>query len=205
MAKTTQICRLLLMRAGSTEWDEAGRLQGSVDLPLSGPAREGLQQKVAELGQTKLAVVLCGPDEASRETAEAVAVHGGCNVKVVDDLREINLGLWEGMLASEFERRYPRVCRQWLDDPANVVAPEGEGLEEVRERVVSALSREFDRYRKAGAVGVVLRPLVWGLAHCQLRSASTCEFWSGVKEAGWYDWFSVPRTFGRETTPATAK
>ncbi len=204
MAKT-QTCRLLLMRTGSTEWDEAGRLQGSVDLPLSPVAQRGISDQVSALGTTELTVVLTGPDEASQQTAEAVAAQTGCSPKVVDDLREINLGLWEGMLASEFERRYPRVCRQWLDDPASVTAPEGEGLEGVQERVTTALARELDRYRRVGAVGVVLRPFVWGVVNCRLRSASTCQFWSGAKDAGWFEWFSVPRTFGRETTPATAK
>jgi broad specificity phosphatase PhoE len=204
MAKT-QTCRLLLMRTGSTEWDEAGRLQGSVDLPLSAAARQGVNDQIGMLGAAELAVVLTGPDEASRETAEIVAAQTGCSPKVVDELREINLGLWEGMLVSEFERRYPRVCRQWLEDPASVVAPEGEGLEEAQERVVNALAKELDRYRKVGAVGVVLRPLVWGVVNCRLRSTSTCEFWSGAKDAGWFEWFSVPRTFGRQTESATAK
>ena len=137
------------------------------------------------LSGAELAVVVTGPDEASRQTAEALAARAGCGVKVLDDLREINLGLWEGMLASEFERRYPRVCRQWLEDPASVMAPEGENLEEVRERVVGALSRELDRHRKAGPVAAVLRPIVWRVVHCSLRSASTCEMWTGAKEAGW--------------------
>jgi probable phosphoglycerate mutase len=201
MAKI-QTFRLLLVRAGDTEWDEAGRLQGSVDLPLSGAAQRGLEQEISSLQQAQLAVVLCGPDEASRMTAEAVAARTGCGVKVVDDLREINLGLWEGMLASEFERRYPRVCRQWLDDPASVMAPEGEGLEEVRERVITALMRELERHRKAGAVGAVLRPLVWGVVNCWLRAASTCEFWAGAKEAERFEWFDVPRTSGRPQAPA---
>src|SRR5688572_29219178 len=100
MAKT-QTCRLLLMRTGSTEWDEAGRLQGSVDLPLSAAARQGVNDQIGMLGAAELAVVLTGPDEASRETAEIVADQTGCSPKVVDDLREINLGLWEGMLVSE--------------------------------------------------------------------------------------------------------
>lgn len=204
MAKT-QHCRLLLMRSGATDWDEAGRLQGSVDLPLSAGAHAGLGERVALLGTTELAVVLCGPDEASRETAEAIAAQTGCSVKVVDGLREVNMGLWEGMLTSEFEQRYPRVCRQWQEDPASVIAPEGEGWEEVQERVLASLTRELDRYQKVGAVGVVLRPFVWGLVNCRLRSVLTCEFWSGSKDAGWFEWFSVPKTFGRETAPAAAK
>lgn len=149
-----------------------------------------------------MAAVVTGPDEASRQTAEALAAKAGCGVKVVDELREINLGLWEGMLASEFERRYPRVCRQWLEDPASVMAPEGENLEEVRERVMGALSRELDRWRKTGPVAAVLRPIVWRVVYCSLRSVSTCEMWTGAKEAGWYEWFSVPRSPGR--SPATA-
>lgn len=201
MAKT-QTSRLLLVRSGSTEWDDAGRLQGTVDLPLSDSARQGLTAQMEPLAGTELAVVLCGPDEASRETAEALAAQTGCSIKVVDALHEINIGLWEGMLRSEFEHRYPRVCRQWLEDPASVMAPEGENVEEVQERVMGALLREIDRYRKVGAVGLVVRPFVWGVVHCSLRAASWCDFWTGAKESGWYEWFSVPRTMGRQSMPA---
>ena len=102
----------------------------------------------------------------------------------VDELREMNLGLWEGMLAEDFEKRYPRACQKWLDDPASVVAPEGDCLEDVRERVLTAVRREVERQRRVGAVGLVLRPFVWGIVHCWLRSCSLCEFWAEAKEAG---------------------
>jgi len=39
MAKKDQI-DLLLVRSGRTEWEEAGRLQGQADLPLSEAGRE---------------------------------------------------------------------------------------------------------------------------------------------------------------------
>jgi probable phosphoglycerate mutase len=201
MAKT-QTYRLLLVRTGSTEWDDAGRLQGTVDLPLSVSARQGMGGKLDELGSAELSVVLSGPDEASRQTAEALAAKAGCPVRVVDEFQEVNLGLWEGMLVSEFERRYPRVCRQWQEDPASVMAPEGENLEEARDRVLGALMRELERSKKGGAVAAVMRPIVWGVVHCSLRRASTCEFWTGTKEAGWFEWFSVPRSLGRTAAPA---
>lgn len=194
--------RVLLTRTGMTEWDDAGRLQGSVDLPLSGGSRSQLAEHVRVLDGVDLGVVLSGPDEASRETAEQIAEKTGATARVVEDLRDINLGLWQGMLSSEFERRYPRVCRQWQEDPAGVTAPEGEGFEEVRERVTTALMRELDRAKRSGAVGVVLRPFVWGMVHCWLRSASTCELWTGAKDAAWFEWFDVPRVSGRSQAPA---
>ncbi len=201
----SQTIRLLLIKSAGTVWDQAGRLQGGADLPMTPEGKQELHKHLESLRGTELSVVLSSPDEASLETARAVAQMTQCTVKAMDELRDMNLGLWEGMLSSAFEQRYPKACRQWFDDPAAVTAPEGECLEDVRSRVIGTLVNELERYRRVGAIGLVLRPIARRLVQCCLRSTSTCEFWTDSQDADWFQWYDVPRTWRPAAQVASAK
>lgn len=163
MAKSNEI-EVMLIRSAQTEWDEAGRLQGRTDLPLSENASSAFAARaagLAESGGAVPAVVHCGQDEASVQTARLLAsVFGGMPVKVrpVATLGAIDLGLWQGLLAGEIEQRYPRRFRGWQDDPASVAIPEGEVFQDGQARLLTALAKLAE---KAGPspLAVVLRPL----------------------------------------------
>jgi broad specificity phosphatase PhoE len=194
MAKTTEI-RVLLMRTGETEWENAGRIAGSSDVPLSEAGRSAVTTTVESIRAegTRLTAVFCGPDEASQATAHALAAATGAKIKVVDGLSEMNLGLWEGRLAEDLEQKCPTAYRQWVDDPTVIRAPEGETVEEAQERIVGAVSRALDRVRPdAGAVGIVLRPVAMGLVGCALSGAPTSDLWSMMKN-GLAQWKTVQR------------
>jgi broad specificity phosphatase PhoE len=192
-----------VIRAGATEWDGAGRVQGAVDLPLSVPGKAEIEEHIRTLAPGGLAAVLSAPDESSTETARLVAQATGARAKVVEELGEVHLGLWEGLPLAELEARYPRACRQWMDDPACVNAPDGENLAEAADRIIGAVARAVDKTR-TGAVAVVLRPFALGLVRCWLADAPTCEFWTEVKEAPWSEWFTVPGERAKARTQAAS-
>lgn len=128
---------LLLVRHGETEWNSDGRIQGSVDVPLS---EAGLAQAAA------LADDLAGrgvrPDrvytsdlQRSRETGRILS--GRLGVKAVSAtplLRELNCGAWEGRLIEELRRDERPTYEAWLDDPALAI-PQGESVLDLRARV----------------------------------------------------------------------
>jgi broad specificity phosphatase PhoE len=51
---------------------------------------------------------------------------------------EINLGRWQGRLATDIEREDPELFRRWHAEPWTVRPPEGESLARVQERVYAA-------------------------------------------------------------------
>lgn len=177
---------IVLIRAGATEWDDAGRLVGAADLPLSASGRADLTTTLAPIDEESFCSVLCGPDEASRATAELVAHRADAKVRVVDNLGEVDLGLWEGLLATDVEDRYPKAYKQWLENPAGVLIPEGEPLPECRERLVLALCKALDKC-KAGEgrpVAVVLRPFAMALVGEWLGESDDRLVVSEIKNAG---------------------
>jgi broad specificity phosphatase PhoE len=191
MAKSNEI-RVLLLRTGQTAWDQAGRLCGATDVPLSSDGLETAKQQAASLTGEQVSTILCGPDEASMATAQELAKSIGGKVKPVEGLGEVNLGLWEGLLESELEEKCPRLYRQWVEDPASVQVPEGEGLQEARDRIVEVLNRALAKTRN-GAVGVVLRPLAHALVGCEFAGTSCRSVWSMMKTGPSMQWRTVAR------------
>lgn len=208
MAKSEQV-RVVFIRSGRTEWDEAGRLAGSTDLPLSNGGRTEVSSAAEALRGSRLASILCGPDEASRETARLVAEALSAEPKVrpVDDLSEICLGLWEGKLDSQLENTSPKAHRQWKEDPGTLVIPEGETFEEAQARIVKALAKAMEKNNGDGATGVVLRPIALGLTRCWLDGADIKSVWSMLDDANGPFWRTIRRDLFRQDqrrTRATA-
>ncbi len=163
MAKAQDI-HMLLVRASGTAWDEAGRLQSETDLPLSQAGREDVAGLCASLNGQRLGAVHTAPDEASVETAEALASRCGGRVRPLDALAEPGIGLWEGLKESELTERYAKAYRQWLEDPSSVQTPEGEEFDEASERILGAVGRALEKAAK-DPVSIVVRPM----AHAIIR------------------------------------
>lgn len=84
--------RLLLIRHGPTAWNEAGRIQGRSDQPLSPAGRAAVAAWTlpVEAGGARW---LCSPLARARETA--AILHGG-PVEAEPRLVETDWGAWEG-------------------------------------------------------------------------------------------------------------
>jgi len=155
--------RLVLVDVGATTWQESGRLCGSTDLPLGEDGLRFCRESARALNET-LDVILTGPDEASEATARELADINGGKIRIIDDLREIDMGLWEGMLTSEAEAKFPSVYKQWRSDPWSVVPPGGEMAPQAEARLLDAMVKAFDKLRPDHrVVGLALKPVMMGI------------------------------------------
>ena len=59
-------------------------------------------------------------------------------IKKIDNLIEINHGLWEGKLEAEIEKEWPEMLKEWHHRPENVKMPKGETIQNVSERSIKA-------------------------------------------------------------------
>ena len=113
------------------------------------------------------------PLSASEETARLFAKPSRARVRPVSDLGNVQLGLWEGLLAEDLEEKCPTLFRQWKDDPASVSAPSGETIGDAEDRIIGALAGAMLRLKpEVEAVGVVLRPEAMAMVGCGTIAAS---------------------------------
>lgn len=151
---------LLLVRCPGTTWEEQGRLCGCTDLPMSETGSVRLRSTLSGLSDATLDVIYTGPDEASIAAGGLVADRFGGKRKVITDLSEVDLGLWEGQRIEDLVGRYRRAFRQWSEDPSLVTPPEGETMGEARGRITGAFCRLLERARSAEQrAAFVLRPI----------------------------------------------
>jgi broad specificity phosphatase PhoE len=139
---------LWLVRHGQTDWNLTGRWQGQApDAP--GLNETGMAQARAigaQLAGIRFSAVYSSDLLRARQTAELLAEPLGLRGTLEPRLREINLGLWEGLLSTEIETRYPRELEERRRDPWYARAPEGESPHEVAERVLAAVEEIAQKY-----------------------------------------------------------
>jgi broad specificity phosphatase PhoE len=113
--------RWLLLRHGQTDFNAAGRVQGSSDSSRLSP--EGVEQARAVgrfLAKLPIDRVYVSPLTRAQETlerAEEVAGRTFADSKaVINDLREVDLHEWEGLYKQKIKEKWPGIYEQWRGD-----------------------------------------------------------------------------------------
>jgi len=147
--------RVLLIRPGATEYDQQGRVQGTLDVPLCEDGRQEVEKMVEELRGQPVAALYMSPCQSAEETAEALGAALNLKAKTIDKLQNVDQGLWQGLLVDEVKAKQPRVYRQWQEQPETVCPPQGETLGTARHRVEAALSKLLKKHKSDGLLAIV--------------------------------------------------
>ncbi|WP_069811678.1 bifunctional RNase H/acid phosphatase [Streptomyces sp. TP-A0874] len=139
----------VLLRHGETPLTTEKRFSGSggSDPSLSPAGRRQVEATAAALAvRGTIQAIVSSPLRRCRETADAVGGRLGLDVRVEDDLREVDFGAWEGMSFAEVRDRYPDDLAAWLASPEKTPTGPGESAAEVTRRVARARDRLIARY-----------------------------------------------------------
>src|SRR5947207_15931354 len=147
--------QMLVVRAGSTEFDEQGRIKGTLDIPISDAGQGQVGRLIADLHAMKIDHLYASPCRSAQQTAELLAADHELKVKTIDELQNLDHGLWHGKLVDEVRVSELKVFRQLQDHPETVCPPQGEPVGAALELVRAAVSRLF-RTHRTGTVAVVL-------------------------------------------------
>lgn len=119
------------MRHGETDWNRERRWQGHTDRPLNEEGRAQADALADRLADEPIAAVYSSDLLRAHETARVVAGRKGLDVTALHDLREVDVGSWEGLTHDEIEHRFPGT-EHWEG---------GETREQMAARVLAALDR----------------------------------------------------------------
>ena len=133
--------RLLLARHGQSLSNAVRRFQGAQDVALSALGVRQAEALRRALHRRRIAHVYASPLERARHTAEIAVAGLDLPLTVIDDLRELSLGEWEGCTVEEIRGLAGDPYARWVRDPVQCPPPGGEPLGEVQERVVRAVAR----------------------------------------------------------------
>jgi len=176
--------QIVLIRPGSTDFDKQGRIQGSLDIPLSDDGRQQAARLTSDLRPHAMALVYTSPCKAAVETGQVLSAGLGVRLKQLAKLCNLDQGLWEGMEVEEIKRRHPKIFRHWQEHPECVCPPAGESWEAAQQRVTGALDKVRKKH-KGETVGLIVpeplasmvRALLIGPCGEGHRQTSACGSW----------------------------
>lgn len=183
--------RVVLIRPGSTEYDLQGRIQGTLNIPLSEEGSYEVLRLIEDLGDMDIDVLYTSSCQPALQTAERLAEALHLRLRRIDRLHNLNYGLWQGQLVSEVRRRQPKVYRQWQEQPETVCPPEGETIPEADERVRACLSKLIRRHHD-GCIGLVVPVHLGRIVRRILRNENDLgDLWKATEDHGRWEILEV--------------
>ena len=136
--------RLLLVRHGNTELNSARIFVGHTDAELSAVGYSQVERLRDRLSAEKIDVIYSSDLKRALVTAETIASRHQLEVVTCPELREINYGNLDGLTFEEISRLYPEVAQLCTDWSLQLQFPDGESVDELKQRV----SRFLDRLKQ---------------------------------------------------------
>ena len=144
------------LRHGQTDWNLERRFQGQIDIPLNAYGLLQAENAAHLLRNEPIAAICSSPLQRALRTAEVVGERLGLPVTILDGLKEVGFGAWEGAVMDH------SAYAQWR---SGAVVPENaESVDRFYDRVRAAMAEALNR---PGPVLVVAHGGVyWGVERC---------------------------------------
>jgi len=141
---------VVLIRAGCTDYDDQHRVLGTLDMPVNERGQEQIREIIRQMlaSNVKVETLLTSPDDPASGTAHAIA--GSCpglKVRELDELRNVNQGLWQGLPEADVRKRFPKLFRAGKEDATVICPPEGETLSDACKRLQRVLTKAIRKYK----------------------------------------------------------
>lgn len=169
--------KLFVTRHGETVWNTHQRLQGWKDSELT---ENGIQNALLlgnRLKDIEFQSIYASPSKRTIHTA--TLIKGNRELSIIEDenLREINLGEWEGQTQEDLIDMYPEEYYAFWNTPHLYTTNSGESFEQLQERVLRFLHRILSKHKDGNVLIVTHTVLIKALLlHC--KNLSIEELWA---------------------------
>lgn len=188
--------RLILVRHAEPVENMRGRCYGTLDVGLS---PSGLRD-AERLTGLECDAVYSSPRVRAIDTARAIAV----DVRIDDDLRELDFGDLEGRTYDEIAASEPELYRAWMERPTTVTFPGGESFALLKERALAALDRIRAAHNCAVVVthgGIIRAALAEWLSMPDEAIFRLDQSYCGISVVDWLDEVPVVRAVNTGAWP----
>ncbi|MFV9504413.1 MAG: histidine phosphatase family protein [Oscillochloridaceae bacterium umkhey_bin13] len=133
--------RLILVRHGETPWNVTLQYQGQANIPLNERGREQARRAAARVAAYQPVALYSSDLARAWQTAEVIGSVVRLQPQAMPELREIDVGQWEGHTPEELYRRFPEHMAEYRRDPARTVRLGGESYAQLQTRALVALNQ----------------------------------------------------------------
>ena len=150
----TEKTRIYLIRHGEVEGAGTPRYNGHADVSLTERGRDQYRLLRERLAETR--ITACYTSDLSRCAwgADLMGGHFGWTPVRNANLRELDIGIWEGLTWAELKERYPEEWQARLADIVNYRVPGGENLHDLQGRIIPVINDIVERHRNEEALVV---------------------------------------------------
>ncbi|WNF24888.1 histidine phosphatase family protein [Mesobacillus jeotgali] len=168
--------KLYIARHGETSWNTEKRMQGWLDSDLTDYGIKNAESLGVRLKEIEFEVIYSSPSGRTKSTAELVI--GGREIPIIFDnqLREMNLGSWEGQTLDTIKETNPIEIDHFWNAPDLFVPVGGESFIEVRERALEIL-RRIKNDHKSGNILVVTHTVMIKALFTVFKDSSIDQLW----------------------------
>ncbi|MHB8204870.1 MAG: alpha-ribazole phosphatase [Desulfomonilaceae bacterium] len=128
--------KIYLLRHGEIDQSYRGRFVGQTDLPLTDTGEFQARFWENELSGEQFGAIYCSDLARSQNTARIIAALREISIEVTPELREINLGEWDGLPVSDIKSYFPDEWRMRGENLESYRPPGGESFSDLASRVV---------------------------------------------------------------------
>ena len=134
--------RLHLIRHGQTNWNVERRIQGQTDSQLTDEGRQQAQTIAEEIKSIPFTAAYASSSVRARDTANIILQHHHLPLPLAlrDDMREINLGQWEGHLYADIAGQDKQHMHNFRHQPAEFSLPGAETFIDVQKRALAVVN-----------------------------------------------------------------
>ena len=168
--------QIYLVRHGQTPWNKQEIFRGHKDVPLNEWGRGEAHLAAEALKDKTVSTVYSSPLSRARETAESISSRHGLDVKVLEDLKDICFGEWEGVSHQAVRERYADLYQRWLKEPHTVTFPGGESLGAVASRAVRVVQEVVPKH-PGETIVMVSHRVVNRVLICGVVGIDLSRFW----------------------------
>ncbi len=158
--------QVVLWRHGRTEWNVAGRVQGTSDIPLDDVGRLQARRAAEQLAAMRPTRIISSDLSRAHATAQVLGDLTGVEVQTDARFREMHFGAREGLTWREAWEKFPTGMRAWVEGDETQI-PGSETHQEAGERFSHGLREHLETGEDEVVVVV---------AHGGVLRAGACSF-----------------------------
>ena len=143
---TDQVTKIFLVRHGETIWNTEERWQGSQNsnLTLQGISQARTTRDL--LLQQPLYRAYVSPLQRAVDTIDIILENRDLSYQLMPEIREMNLGVWEGRTRREIQHCEPLQSNNFWFDAEKFQVAGAETFQQLQQRVVAGIEKIYQRH-----------------------------------------------------------
>lgn len=139
--------KLILTRHGHVDGIDPERFRGRTDLPLTELGRGQVKAVAARIAALWTpAAIYTSPMSRCVATGDAIAQACGVERRILDDLNDLDYGLWQWETYEAVSRAWPEQFAAWKSTPHLIRFPDGDSLQDLVARTANAVRFVLSRH-----------------------------------------------------------